>query len=722
MFHVEHTYRTSKLPLEMILPVDSQPNSTVTPWHRYRGVVAVICAALAAHIQAIGCGWIWDDDSYVTANRVIQSPSGLLALWWPGATPQYYPLVFLGFWIEHALVGLEPLWFHLTNVFMHATNAMLLAVVLRRLHVPHALWIAALFATHPMGVESVAWITERKNVQSMLFALLSIRAFLPILEQRQGRPTASWVLSFLFFIAALLSKTTAVFVAPCLVMLVLWKGRSIDRRLALALTPYFAVGLALGLLTAKLEQTHVGAVGSDFTLSWFDRVQLAGLTTSFYIQAFVLPIEQIFIYPRFEPNAAIASQWLPFTTCTVLLILALAKWRSRRAPLLLVLWLGAGLFPALGFFDVWPFRFSYVADHFAYAAMPCLATIATVLAVRAAALLQFGGQVKRTLGVLTLCILVVLSNRAIPKYESEETLWTDTLARNPQAWIAANNLASIRLAQARDAMEMGDAPAVDARAREALEFASRAGAIKPTEFTNAVNRSEAHRLLGRTQEALSEIEYAATLAPQSSDVQWIRGRALTLVDRNGEARDAFRLAADLARNPAEEILARRELMRLAVAIHAYGEAADACARIVALTPQDADMTANLGSLLLAAGRSEAGRQALLRAARFDASRFSSPETWIRVSLRYLRLAAESKMGSSEASAARALAARVVAASNADPAARYLQLAVELALGDSAAYEEIDAIGRRAREAGNSELADDIERLLTRYRPAQGGTQ
>lgn len=186
---MEHTYRTSKLPLEMILPVDSRPNSTVTPWHRNWGVVAVICAALAAHIQAIGCGWIWDDDSYVTANRVLQSTSGLLALWWPGVTPQYYPLVFLGFWIEHAVVGLEPLWFHLTNVFMHATNAMLLAVVLRRLHVPHALWIAALFATHPMGVESVAWVTERKNVQSMLFALLSIRAFLPILEQQQGRPT-----------------------------------------------------------------------------------------------------------------------------------------------------------------------------------------------------------------------------------------------------------------------------------------------------------------------------------------------------------------------------------------------------------------------------------------------------------------------------------------------------------------------------------------------------
>ena len=124
-------------------------------------IVALL--AIAAHARSLGCGWIWDDDSYITENPVLRSPSGFIEIFIPGNTPQYYPLVFLGFWIEFALVGVEPFLYHLVNVLMHAGSCVLLLALLRRLGVPAAAWIAAIFAVHPMGVETVAWVTERKN-------------------------------------------------------------------------------------------------------------------------------------------------------------------------------------------------------------------------------------------------------------------------------------------------------------------------------------------------------------------------------------------------------------------------------------------------------------------------------------------------------------------------------------------------------------------------------
>lgn len=681
-----------------------------------RGALALVIIALIAslaHAQALTCGWIWDDDSYVTRNLIVQASDGWLTLWKPGATPQYYPLVFLGFWVEHFIFGLEPFWFHLTNLLMHVGSAALLATVLHRIGVPHAWWIAAIFAAHPMGVESVAWVTERKNVQSMLLALLSVRMFLPILEARTGGLLTAWLLSFTVFVAALLSKTTAVFVPPCLVMIALWQGRRVDGKMCALLTPFFAVGIALGLVTAGLERTHVGATGADFALTWLDRLQLAGLTTSFYIQTFALPLEQVFIYPRFAPDATVLHLWIPAVVFGALLVAMAIRWRAQRAPLLLALWLGAGLFPALGFFDVWPFRFSYVADHFAYAAMPCLATIATLLATRAGGALRLSTAVGRALGAAVLCVLILLSNRAVPKYESEETLWRDTLAKNPEAWIAANNLASLRLAEAEVALQSGSDQDVERLATEALGYASRAGELKPTEFTNAVNRSEAFRLLGKRTESLSEIEAAARLAPTLSDVQWMLGRALAGVNRNEEAKDAFRRAVELARTPDDEALAQREIMRIAVATGKLDIAADACARLVELQPGDADMAANLGALLLAVGRDDAGRRALLQAAKFEATRFANPEVWTRVSIRYLRLAADATLDPREAAEARTIADRLMRTTKADPAARYLQLAVELALGDQSVRGEIGAIGDRARQRGDVELAEDVARLLAK---------
>ena len=674
--------------------------------------LSVFVCALIAHGAAIGCGWIWDDDSYVTANKVIHSSAGWLTLWVPGATPQYYPLVFLGFWIEHAIFGLEPLWFHLVNVLMHASSATLLFTILRRLEVKHAVWIAAIFAVHPMGVESVAWVTERKNVQSMLFALLAVRSFLPIATEERGSGAATWLKSFAFFIAALLSKTTAVFVAPCLVFVLLWRRRRIDIGLAVRLAPFFIMGAALGLFTASLEKTHVGAVGSDFALSPFDRLQLSGVIAAFYVKSFVMPVEQIFIYPRFVPDSTDPARWVPSLALAASLGCAVWWWRRSRAPLLIMLWGGAALFPALGFFDVWPFRFSYVADHFAYAAMPCLAAalVASIATVPAAA--RAGRRVGVPIGLCAVVVLTLLSIRAIPKYESEETLWLDTLERNPSAWIAANNLSTIRLSQAAQRLEEGAREDALALARHALDYATRAGELKPDEFTNAFNRSEAHRLLGARDASLEEIERAAKLAPELFDVQWTRGRALAAVDRLDDAGSAFRKAVGLAGSPAESLRAHRELMRVALRQGSLDEALHACEQAVALTPEDADMIANLGSLLGAVGRKEEGRRTLLRAVELGRAGFSGDEAWIAARVGYIRAAIATPPIGDETAQARSIAAELVRGSQGDPFARYLELALALALGDQSARGRLLELGERARAEGNAALANEVIRFLS----------
>lgn len=677
-----------------------------------RLLLSVFVCALIAHGAAIWCGWIWDDDSYVTANSIVHSPDGWLTLWIPGSTPQYYPLVFLGFWIEHAIFGLEPLWFHLINVLMHASSAALLFTILRRLEVRHAFWIAAIFAVHPMGVESVAWVTERKNVQSMLFALLAIRSFLPIATEERGTGAASWLKSFAFFIAALLSKTTAVFVAPCLVFILLWRRRCIDSRFAARLAPFFIMGATLGLFTASLEKTHVGAVGSDFAISPLDRLQLSGVIAAFYVKSFVMPVEQTFIYPRFAPDSTDLARWVPTLALSGALGGAVWLWRRSRAPLLIMLWGGAALFPALGFFDVWPFRFSYVADHFAYAAMPCLATalVGSIATIPAAA--RAGQRVGVSLGLCTVIVLTLLSIRAIPKYESEETLWLDTLERNPAAWIAANNLSTIRLSQAAQRLEEGAREEALVLAQQALDYATRAGELKPDEFTNAFNRSEAHRLLGSREASLDEIERAASLAPALFDVQWTRGRALAAVDRLDEAGSAFRNAIGLARTPAESLSAHRELMRVAIRQGSLDEAVHACEQVVALTPEDADMIANLGSLLGAVGRKEEGRRTLLRAVELGRGGFSGDEAWIAARVGYIRAAIATPPIGNETARAKSIAAELVRGSQGDPFAQYLELALALALGDQSARGRLLELGERARANGNAALADEVRRFLS----------
>jgi tetratricopeptide (TPR) repeat protein len=679
---------------------------------KHRLLIALVLVALTfvAHVFALSAGWIWDDNDYITANQLIQSSDGLSTIWMPGTTPQYYPLVFSGFWIEHALVGLEPTLYHLDNILLHAASVLLLWRVLVQLGVVHAFWIAALFAVHPMSVETVAWATERKNTQSLFFALASILCFVHAMNATLPRARGLHLAAFMLFVCALLSKTTAVFVAPVLVCIALQQRRSITPRFAMIVLPYFVIGGALGLFTAFIEKAHVGATGAEFDLTLVERVLLASRNIVFYITHFVFPSEQIFVYPRFAINASSMTEWIAFALMFVLAVAAVRDWRRSRAPALILLWLCAALFPALGFFDVWPFRFSYVADHFAYAAMPALATGSVLLLWSIVRSFNGNPRIVPCLLGIAVAACVPLSWIASDKYAGVEELWRDTIARNPSAWLAHNNLASELLEQTSDAGAAGDVKRVEALATEALEHATIAYMLKPDELTHASNQSEALRLLGKFNDALIAIDTAINTAPNFVEFQWMRGRLLEQMGRLDEARAGYMAATTDENALSIERDARRSLVGLAVQRKDFADALLHQQRVVVLSPRDADAIANLGALLNANGDEQGARREFLRALS-NGGEFSGETAFVTTAVRYLRLAINSPLSPDEMQSAQALATRMAAGAPGDPSLRFIGLALELRAGNVAARLPLQTIEHDARAADATAFADEIAAFL-----------
>ncbi len=334
--------------------------------HRAAPAALLFCATLAVYWPALDGGLLWDEAAHVTAPA-LQSLDGLRRICFElGATQQYYPLLHTVFWIEHRLWGDAVLGYHLVNIFWHALAACLLAAILRRLGFGAA-WIAALlFALHPVQVEAVAWISEQKSTLSAVFYLA---AALVYLDFDRSRSRSRYVLALALFLCALATKTVTATLPAALLLVFWWQRGSLSwRKDARPLAPWFAVGAAAGLLTAWVERRYIGAAGADFALPPAGHVLLAARDLCFYAASLLWPAHLVFIYPRWTVDPSAWWQWLfPAAVLAVavgLIVLA----RRRRGPLAAFLYFAGTLFPALGFFHVFPFLYSYVADHFQYLA------------------------------------------------------------------------------------------------------------------------------------------------------------------------------------------------------------------------------------------------------------------------------------------------------------------------------------------------------------------
>jgi tetratricopeptide (TPR) repeat protein len=413
----------------------------------------LVLMTAAAYWPASRCGYIWDDDEYFRLNPAVHAADGLGRIWFDvKATPQYYPLVFTTFWVEYRMWGLDPAGYHLVNIALHALGSVLLWRVLRLLEIPAAWAAAAVFALHPVHVESVAWITERKNVLSGVFYFGSAWAYfrsVPGLNRAilPGRRRWYYALSLALLAFALLSKTAAC-TLPVVLLLVLWWKRNgkLSRADVLGLVPFFAVSLTFAPLTIWMEKLHVQMGGETWwTLSRLQRVLLAGRAVCFYAGKLVWPAQQVFIYPRWHIDPRVWWQYLyPGAVIGAVVVLWFARRRLGLGPLAAILCFVGGLFPVLGFFDVYFMWFSFVNDHFQYLPSVAITTLVTASVWRAAERFGAAGR-KAAAGALALVLVVLgtLTWRQTHSYRDLETLWRDTLQKNPDAWMAHNNLGGL---------------------------------------------------------------------------------------------------------------------------------------------------------------------------------------------------------------------------------------------------------------------------------------
>ena len=560
-------------------PAASDP----APRQRLAGIAAILLITTVAYLPIFRGGFIWDDETYVTGNRLLRSLAGLRAIWLEPGPPQYYPLTQTTFWLEYHLWGLRPLGYHLANVLLHALNAALVWLVLGRLAVPGAWMAAAVFALHPVHVESVAWVTELKNIQAGAFSLLALLAYLRFALGR--RSAGLYALAVVAFVLAVLSKTVACTVPAAALVCVWWKRGSLGRGDVVPLVPFFLVGLAGGLGTAMVEKYRVGAQGADWTLSAADRCVLAGRALWFYAAKLVAPIRLSFFYPRWAIDAGVGWQWL-FSLAAVGVVAALWMLRDRigRGPLAAVLYFAITLAPALGFVDVYLFRYSFVADHFQYLAS--LGPITLVVALGAAGARKvpaLGRAARLACGGLLLALGAATWSRA-HVFADLETLWRDTVSKNPGAWSAYNNLGTLLL-------ERG-------RAAEAVPVIERALALRPDVPEIHHTMADAWSRLGRRDEARAEYARALAVAPGYAPAHNALG--LLLLDEGkateaiAEFEQAIRLRPDL---PAPFY----NLGNALVALDRWGEAEPYYQRALEIAPEFAEAHNNLANLYASRG-------------------------------------------------------------------------------------------------------------------------
>jgi tetratricopeptide (TPR) repeat protein len=435
--------KVSRPAIQKILPIPPLSAWLKREW--LWGLLLVLTVILT-YTPVWQAGFVWDDDANLTANPCIVGPFGLKEIWTTSAG-QFFPLVLTTFWMEHALWGLAPLPYHLVNVLLHGACAILLWRVLQKLKIPGAWLGAALWALHPVQVESVAWVTEVKNTQSGLFYLLTILFFVKYLKATgAGDPrSAGWTygMTLVFAALAMASKSSTV-VLPAVLGLCAWwvEGRWSWRHLT-RLAPIFLLSVVAATLSMWSYRSGIADISDpQWARTWPERMATAGDVIWFYLGKLLWPHPLMTIYPRWQIDAGSWFSYLPLLAASIILFILWFEraswsrpWFFAFAYFLLV------LSPFLTLIDQSFWCYSFVEDHLQYLAdMGPLALAGAGLARLADFVLPKNTQLQSILCAALLFILGMGSWQRAWVYESQETLWTYTLAQNPNCWAGYNSL------------------------------------------------------------------------------------------------------------------------------------------------------------------------------------------------------------------------------------------------------------------------------------------
>lgn len=564
---------------------------------RVLGASVIVLVTLVLYIPAMRSGFIWDDDGFVIANPLIRAEDGLYRFWFTTEPPDYFPLVSSSLWLEWRLWGENAAGYHTINILLHALSAILLWQVLRKLTIPGG-WLAGLiFAVHPVNVEAVAWITQRKSTLPMVFYLLALLMYL----QFENKPLRRfYFLSLGAFLLALLCKPAVVMLPLVLLGCAWWQRYRVSPTDLLRSIPFFVLSVSVGLLALWFQYNR--AIGSEVVRGdgFFARLEVAGCAVWFYLYKAILPLNLTFVYPRWEIDASDPLYWLPIIALLACFVLFWLFRRSWGRPFLAGLsYYVLALLPILGFLNIYFMKYSLVADHWQYFAIPGI--IALIVGLGAGITGRCGPTVRR---ITILCAAIVVGFLSVLTfkqeyiYQNEETLWLDTISKNPTAWMAYYNL--------------GNALAHQGRFDEAIPYYLQTLQIRP-------NYSYAHNNLGivliekgKNQEAINHLSKALKIEPDNIDAHYNMGNALAAQGKFDEAiayySAALKIKPDYAKAHNNWGIALGAQGKLDEAASHYNEA-------LRLDPNLVQAYYNLGNVLYKQGKFDEAIEHLAKALR-----------------------------------------------------------------------------------------------------------
>jgi protein O-mannosyl-transferase len=564
---------------------------------------------------------LWDDDECVTPPE-LRSVDGLRRIWFlPRATGQYYPFLYTSYWVQQRLWGDSTTGYHLINLLLHIGCVVLVLKILRFLRIPGAELAAIIFALHPVNVETVAWISERKNTLSGLFGLAATLSYLKFDENRsgrerdgpQGRGYSNYALAIGLFVLGLLSKTAIVTLPLAWVAILWWKRGAISlRRDVVPVVPFVFLSAVAGLVTSWFEYGNMGYRSRILDLSFVDRCLVAGRAFWFQLGKLLWPANLMFVYPRWDINPSLWWQYLFPLGVLVLLLLLWNLRRWSRAPLAGVLVYILLLLPSLGFLNIYFFLYSFVADHWQYLA--CLGIItpcASGIVLLAERLKRWRAWLEPGVTLVLAGVLFVLTWQQSRMYTDVETLYRTTIARNPACWMAQVNLGNIlykvnRIPEAMDLFKqasrikpavahysLGNALIGKGRTSEAIEEYRQALRINPDYAEAFNNLGSALLLAGRTSEAINQFEQALRINPVSGETHNNLGNALVQTDRSSEAIDHYKKALRITPTSASS---HNNLGAALAQMGRIPEAIEEVKTALRISPGDVDARNNLAKL------------------------------------------------------------------------------------------------------------------------------
>jgi protein O-mannosyl-transferase len=535
------------------------------------GAALLVLVVIAIYFPALRGGMLMDDE-LLTRHSVIVGPNGLYRIWFTTQPQDYWPVTNTVFWIEWRLWGRHIEGYHLVNLLLHIANCLLLWSVLRLLAVPGAYLAALLFAIHPVNVESVAWISQLKNLLALLFGLLSVwwclkAETLATAARDSAKQLTGWrTLSFFAFVLAMLSKGSVAVLPLVLLLIAWWRHGRIAGSDFRRMVPFFAVAGIFTLVDIWFQQ-H----GMDWVIrerSFAERIVGAGTVIWFYLSKAILPINLAFIYPNWQIDPYNLLWWLP-TLAAATVTGSLVYWRRLRwcrAALFAWLYFCISLLPVMGLVGVGFMKYSLVADHYQYMAL--IGVVALVAAAVNTWLTMLSSTARTAAMIVSaavICIFAVLTFRQAQLYGNPIALYRDNLSKNPQAAATHNNLGQILAEKGNPAeaidhyreaikLDSQDAQALNnlgvalyqqGATEQAVGYYRQALAIRNAYAEAHSNLGMALQNDGRLAEAVEELQTALQLQPSLIKARLNLGLALTQQGKLPDAIDQYQAAVTI---------------------------------------------------------------------------------------------------------------------------------------------------------------------------------